>query len=159
MTTIAVNRECMAADTRVVTGGSYYHAHKLFRLGNSIVGTSGDGFACLLFLKWFQTLQRNPITLRKLLGEDFDPYDIFMVELNPGGIVLWTGHGVGERILDDQYATGSGGMAALEAMRHGATPKEAVARATHHDENTGGEVETMYLLPPELLPKRKRRGK
>ena len=159
MTTIACNRECLAADTRVVTGGSFYHAPKLFRIGTSLLGTSGDGFACLLFLKWFQTPQRNPMLLRRLLGEEFDPYDILLVELNPAGIHLWTGHGVPETILDDCYATGSGGMAALEAMRHGSTPEEAVRRATGHDENTGGEIQVEWLLPPELLPKKRKRGK
>lgn len=159
MTTIACSREAIAADTRVVTGSSYYHAPKLFRINQSIFGTSGDGFACLLFLEWIKTPQRNPLMLRRILGENFDPYSILIVELNPSGILLWTGHGVGERILDNEYATGSGGMAALEAMRHGATPEEAVRRATNHDENTGGDIQVEWLLPPELLPKKKRRGR
>lgn len=158
MTTLAVNRECIAADTRVVTGGSYYHASKLFRVGQSILGTAGDGFACLGFVEWFKSPRRNPGQLHKMFGE-IDRHEIIVIELNPGGIYLWNGWGFPERINDPYYATGSGGMAALEAMRDGKQPEEAVRRAISHDENTGGPVEVEYLLPPELLPKRKRRGK
>ena len=157
MTTLAVNRECMAADTRVVTGGSYYHAPKIFRIGTSILGTAGDGFPCLAFVDWFRSPQRKPLVLHRIFN-DYDRDSIWIVELNPGGIHFWNGWGYAEKILDEFFAVGSGGQAALEAMRHGLTPEEAVARATTHDENTGAPVQVEYLLPPELT-RRKRRGK
>lgn len=159
MTTIAFNRECIAADTRVITGGSYYHADKIFRVGNSLLGTAGDGDACLIFVEWFKSPKRNPLQLHKLLGEGFERCDIHIAEINPGGIYLWSGWGVGEKINEPFYAIGSGGTAALEAMRNDHSPEEAVKRAIAHDENTGSPVQVEYLLPPELLPKRKRRGK
>ena len=158
MTTVAFNRECIAADTRVVTGGPFYHADKLFRVGNSILGTVGDGFACLGFLAWFRSATRNPGQLHKMFAEH-DRDSIIVAEINPGGIYLWNGWGFAEKINDPYYAIGSGAMAALEAMRDGKNPEEAVRRAIAHDENTGSPVQVEYLLPPELAPKRKRRGK
>lgn len=157
MTTIAINRECMAADTRVITGGSYWHENKVFRVGNSLFGTAGDGFACLAFLAWYQSPRRNPLELQKMFAEQ-DRNDILIFELNPGGIYAWNGWGFPAKLLDDEYAGGSGGMAALEAMRRGAAPDEAIRSATAHDENTGAPIQVEWLLPPELVPKRKRRG-
>ena len=155
MTTIAANRECIAADTRVTTGSSFYHAPKLFRIGTSIIGTAGDGFACLAFVEWFRSPRRNPHVLQKIF-QDHDRDSIWIVELNPGGILFWNGWGYPERILDDFFAVGSGGQAALEAMRHGLTPEEAVLRATAHDECSGAPVQVEWLLPPELTRRRKR---
>lgn len=156
MTTIAISRECIAADTRVITGGSYWHENKVFRIGNSLFGTAGDGFGCLAFLEWYKSPRRNPAELHKAFGE-IDRDDILIFELNPGGIYAWNGWGYPAKLLDDMYAGGSGGMAALEAMRHGLTPEQAVHRAIAHDENTGSPVQVEWLLPPELLPKRRKR--
>jgi 20S proteasome alpha/beta subunit len=157
MTTIAITREAMAADTRVITGGSFYHANKIFRIGQSLVGTAGDGFACLAFVEWFKSPRRNPQVLHKMFG-DTDRDEIIVAELNPSGIHLWNGWGYPEKINDPYYAIGSGGMVALEALRNGADPDDAVRRAVAHDEATGAPVQLEYLLPPELT-KRKRRGK
>lgn len=158
MTTVAITREAMAADTRVVTGGPFYHADKIFRVGNSLLGTAGAGFACLAFVEWFKSPRRNPQVLHKIFGE-YDRDDILIAELNPAGIYLWDGWGFAEKINDSFYAIGSGSMAALEAMRNGLDPDDAVRRAVAHDENTGSPVQIEYLLPPELSPKKKRRGK
>lgn len=156
MTTIAVNRECIAADTRVINGGPFYHAPKLFRVGQSILGTAGDGFGCLAFVEWFKSPRRNPATLHKMFVE-YDRNDVLIAELNPGGIYLWNGWGYPERINDPMYAIGSGSMAALEAMRNGATPEDSIKRAQAHDEATGAPVQVEWLLPPELLPRRRRK--
>lgn len=157
MTTLAANRECIAADTRVVTGSSYYHATKLFRVGTSLLGTAGEGFPCLAFVEWFKSPKRNPQVLHKIFGDVEARDGIWIVELNPGGIHFWNGWGYRETILDDFFAVGTGGQAALEAMRHGLTPEQAIHRAIGHDENTGQPVQCEYLLPPELQPKRKRK--
>ena len=156
MTTIAVNRECMAADTRVTTGASYYHSPKIFRIGDTLWGTAGDAFACLAVIDWLKTPKRSPFLLHRAFA-DHDRDSVLLVGLGPEGITLLTGWGTFERVLDDQIAIGSGSMAALEAMRHGSDPEMAVKRAMTHDECTGGHVQVEYLLPPELLPKRRKR--
>ena len=149
----------MAGDTRVITGASFYHADKVFRIGNSLVGTAGDAYACHAFLTWFRSPKRNPQELQKQFGETYDRGDIWVAEINPGGIYLYNGWGYAEKINDPYYAIGSGAMAAIEAMRQGMEPQEAVRRALAHDENTGSPIQVEYLLPPELVPKKKRKAK
>ena len=158
MTTIAVcKREgVMAADTRVVTGGSYYHATKVFRVGDHLWGTAGAAFPCLAVIEWLRSPKRNPAVLHRAFA-DQDRDDVLLVGLGPQGICLLNGWGMFEAVLDDSIAIGSGGTAALEAMRSGASAEEAVKRAMSHDECTGGHVQVEYLLPPELLPKRRKR--
>ena len=158
MTTIAVSKTegVMAADTRVVTGGSFFHAPKIHRIGDTLWGTAGDGFACLAVVEWLKSPKRNPILLHRAFA-DHDRDDVLLVGLGPDGISLVNGWGMFERVLDDTIAIGSGGMAALEALRSGATAEDAIKRAMTHDEATGGQVQVEYLLPPELLPKRRRK--
>jgi 20S proteasome alpha/beta subunit len=150
MTTIAVDLRAgvMAADRRVVTSSSYYHADKIFRIGASLFGTAGHGMQCLAFIEWLKS-RRIPAQLHKLMG-DYDREGIIIAELNPLGIFIWDGWGFPEKVRDDVIAIGSGGMAALEAMRHGVSAEDAVRRAMAHDECTGGEVQVCYLDEPPL---------
>lgn len=148
MTTIVANREGMAADYRVTGLGSYYPAHKIFRVRDSIIGTSGHGDACLAFVAWFRRPRRKPEELHAILGGDINLEfrdEIRILELNPRGIFHWTGWGFGERILSDAYAVGSGGMAALQSLRDGGSLEEAVRAAALHDEYTGCGVHVEYL--------------
>lgn len=145
MTTIAANLECMAADSAVVSGGPLYHADKIFRLGLSLVGTAGDGYMSLAFIEWFRT-KRNIHTLHKMIPIDHRD-EILIMELKPGGIYLWNGWGLAERIHEKFYAIGSGSMSAIEAMARGATPQEAVKSATRWDENSDGPIQTEFLKP------------
>jgi len=154
MTTIACNRECMAADTRVSTGGAHYHANKIFRIGVSLFGTAGDGDMGLVMIDWLKTA-RNKQQLYKLLG-DYERSEVWLIELNPGGIHLWTGWGVAERLNEDRYAIGTGQLAALQAMDAGASPEDAVRGATRYDQYTGEPLQVEWLLPPELKRKRRR---
>ena len=155
MTTIACNRECMAADTRVSTGGAHYHANKIFRLGSSLFGTAGDGDMGLVMIDWLRTA-RNRQTLYKQWA-DYDRNEVWLIELNPGGICLWTGWGVQERINDKRYAIGTGQLAALKGMDKDETPEEAVRGAIDYDQYSGAPVQVEYLLPPELARKVRRK--
>lgn len=143
MTTIAVNHLEMAADTAVVNGGPLYHADKVFRIGNSILGTAGDGFMCLAFVEWFKG-RRSMYGLHKMIPMDYRS-DISIIELKPGGIYLWDGWGVPEKLNEKFYAIGSGSMVAVEAMTRGASPEEAVKSATRWDENTHAPIQVERL--------------
>jgi hypothetical protein len=154
MTTIACNLECMAADQRVVNSGPMYPADKIFRLGDSLFGTAGDGFMSLVMIEWLQG-KRNKPALRKLF-DHHDKDSILVIELNTTGIYLWNGWGVPERVKLTHYSIGSGSMSAQNAMNRGDTPEQAVRSAMTLDENTGGDVQVEYLLPPELKRKRGR---
>lgn len=159
MTTIVANLEGIAADTRVSGGITLYPARKLFRIGDSILGTAGDGFMCLAFVEWFKNPKRTPKELHDLIGKDADSRSgIQVIELNREGIFVWNGWGYGEKVLREYHAIGTGGQAALQALKMGAGLEDSVTAAMSHDEYTGEEVQVEYLLPPELSPKRKRRG-
>lgn len=153
MTTIAANLECMAGDTRVTTAGAYYHATKLFRIGESIFGTAGDGFMCLVMIEWLKT-SRNRQSLYKQWG-DYERDQIELLELNPRGLFLWTGWGIPEPIHEVRYAIGSGQLAALKAMDKGDSPEDAVKGVIDYDEATGLPVQVELLA----APKPKTRGK
>ena len=156
MTTIACTRECMAADTRVSTEGAHYHANKIFRIGVSLFGTAGHGDMGLVMIDWLKTA-RNRQTLYKQLG-DYERSEVMLIELNPGGIYLWTGWGVPEKLNDARFAIGSGHMAALAALDRGDSPEDAVRGATHYDQYSGEPVQVEWLLPPELKRTRRKRG-
>lgn len=157
MTTIAVDREsgCMAADTRVSTGGAHYHANKIFRVGTSLFGTAGDGDMGLVMIDWLKTARNRQALYRQ--WSDYERSDVWLIELNPGGICLWTGWGVQERINDARYAIGTGQLAALKGLDKGETPEEAVRGAIQYDQYTGEPLQVEYLLPPELARKRRKR--
>jgi ATP-dependent protease HslVU (ClpYQ) peptidase subunit len=157
MTTIACNRECMAADTRVSTGGAHYHANKIFRIGNSLFGTAGDGDIGLVMVDWLKTA-RNRQNLYKQWA-DYERSEVWLIELNPAGIFLWTGWGVPEKLNETRYAIGTGQLAALSALDSGETPEQAVKVAARYDQYSGEPLQVEYLLPPELTKTRKRRGK
>ena len=164
MTTIvaSISHGGIAADTRVTGDGSYYPARKVFKVERngeeSILGTAGHGALCILFVEWFKQAKRDPMKLHEMIGKDAEWRDeISILELNKNGLFYWTGWGYGEPILRDSHAVGTGGAPALEALRRGATLEDAVTSAVGHDEFSGCEVQSEYLTPPELQPKRSRR--
>lgn len=144
----------MAADTRVSTGGAHYHAGKIFRIGDSLFGTAGDGDMGLVMVKWLE----GPRSRQALYKQwaDYDRNEVWLIELNPRGLFLWTGWGIPETILDKRFAIGSGQLAALKGMDKGESPEDAVRSAIDYDQYSGAPVQVEWLLPPEL--KRKRRG-
>jgi ATP-dependent protease HslVU (ClpYQ) peptidase subunit len=158
MTTIAVDRKlgCMAADTRVSTGGAHYHANKIFRIGTSLFGTAGDGDMGLVMVDWLKTARNRNVLYKQLA--DYERSEVWLIELNPGGICLWTGWGVQERINDERYAIGSGQLAALAALDSGKDPESAVMGATHYDQYSGAPIQVEWLLPPELKTRKRKRA-
>lgn len=155
MTTIVANREGMAADSRVSLEGSpFYHADKIFRIGDSLFGTAGDGMMGLLMIDWLRGTRKNRLALYRLWA-DYDRSAFCILELNAQGLFLWDGWAIPERLNDQTYAIGSGAGPALTALEDGKSLEDAVRSATKRDQYSGDPVQVEYLLPPEL--KRKRR--
>lgn len=155
MTTIAANLECMAADTRVsVEGCTHYHSTKLFRIGESIFGTAGDGMMCLVMVDWLKG-PRNRKKLYENWTEHTERSSCWLLELNPTGLFVWDGWGIPEKLMDKRYAIGSGQVAALRGMDLGQSPEDAVKAAPDYDQYSGAPIQVEYLLPRELT-KRKR---
>jgi hypothetical protein len=156
MTTIVANLECMAADQRVTSSGPICHVKKLRRIGKSIFGFSGDVMLALIMIEWLNG-KRDRAQLHKLIP-DAHRDSVDLLELSPEGLHFWNGWGVRMAILDATYAIGSGAMPALTALRMNCTPQQALLHSPPLDECSGllSEPEVEYLLPPELVKKRKR---
>lgn len=169
MTTIAANLECMAADRRVsdsdendaFTGWSY-PARKIFRIGNSLYGTSGHGSMCLVFIEWLKT-NRSRHALYRILGdEDRCAFRVLELRSAPhrrgkATLHVWDGWGIPEQVLADHIAVGSGAKAACALLDKGEGPEGAIRGAMPHDFFTGGPIDVEWLLPRELLPARRKR--
>lgn len=158
MTTIVATLDAMAADQRVsVEGSPFYHADKIFRVGNSLFGTAGDGNMCLVMIEWLKTTQRSRLALYKLWGE-YDRDQLWLLELRQEprpkrpALYLWSGWGVPERLHETRYAIGSGAMAAIDAIDHGADLVEAVKRAAKYDQYSGAPID---IVPLKLKSRRK----
>lgn len=129
MTTIAVSRDVMAADSLVTFPGQRnYLAAKLWREGASIFGAVGDAKAIAQFRRWLEG-GRPPET-----EPDFDEdVEFAAVELSEGGIFVWDQGLYPEQLQDTEqtYAIGSlGAGAALYCMRvHKDDPVKAVVQA------------------------------
>src|SRR5688572_12514865 len=154
MTTIVANLEGMAADMRVSEEGApHYPADKIFRVGNSLFGTAGHGFMCLVMVDWLKTAQRSRMSLYKQLG-DYDRDQFTLLELRvPGELYLWNGWGVPERVRANRWAVGSGAFAALSAYDKGASLKEAVEAGIQLDQYSGG---TIHVVPLKLESRKRK---
>ncbi len=151
MTTIVANRECMAADQRVTGDGPICHATKLRRIGASVYGIAGSVFPATLLLDWIASGAKDRSRLHRMLSEDArESFDV--LELSAEGLAVWNGWGVRIPLHDECYAIGSGSMSALQALRSGSTPADAIRMTFHLDECSGGSVEVM----PLAVKKRKR---
>lgn len=155
MTTIAANVECLAADQRMTSGNSPARITKIRRIGESIFAGAGNVSVTHVFLDWLAAAKQDPIRLYRLIPEDYR-HEFEVLEVSPSGLAIWDGWGVRVPLLDKFYAIGSGGQSAMQAMKRGLNPHDAISETFSLDECSGGTVEVEYLLPPELKPKRRR---
>lgn len=135
MTTIACNREGMAADSFVSDGN---RVCKIFRLpGPALLGVSGFLFHGSAIVKWIVNGERGPCP--EPTTDEMDAGTDLML-LNRHGIFLIGGRGHKVEVTDEYAAIGSGSDIALGAMFHGIGPEEAVLAAEYHDSGTKGPV-------------------
>lgn len=154
MTTIAANLEMISADQRMTSGNAPARMRKIRRIGECIYAGAGNVDLIFVFLAWLDAPKKDPLRLYRLVPEDYRS-EFEILELSPQGLALWNGWGVKVPLLDKYYAIGSGNLSAMQAMKRGLPPDEAVSETFSLDECSGGTVESEYLLPPELR-KRKR---
>lgn len=161
MTTVVANLEGMAADHRCTSEGPICHINKIYRIGDRLYGLCGDAMMALYVIEWLQgkRLKKElhaaiPVDNRGAIG---------LLELSAEGLAIIDGWGMRMPLLDKFYAVGSGASPAMIEMKHGASLQDAVRAAASVDEASGlhpdHPPQLEYLLPPELSPKRKRRGK
>jgi hypothetical protein len=159
----SVAHGCIAADTRITGEGSIANIKKLHRMPDgSIVGLAGDVITAFTFLKWWvgPKTAKDYDKLHKTFSED-SRSAFTLLELSDSGLALIDGWGTRVPLLDREYALGTGGAIALSHVRKGMTPEDAIRETPGLDECSGFcmEPDVEYLIPPELQPKRTRRGK
>lgn len=138
MTTVAADRAQIAADSKTTSGETWFHATKLYRIGNAVVGVSGDSTAIEKFLTWYRGGRK-----RKRQPEFKDSESFSALILTRAGLYhVDESMGV-DLIKDDYFAIGSGAACALVAMDLGLSPRDAVLAASRRDQHTGGEIEVM----------------
>jgi hypothetical protein len=147
VTVIAVRDGTIAADSRVTVdsegGGSRaFVCTKLYLLKEMevVIGVSGEGFAALRFVEWYQTIPMRKKG-RKRRDTDFINGDASFSALvlhKSGKLEEFDRWLIPEEVMlgpDTQpfYATGSGCKAALGAMSMGATARQAAEIACRWD--------------------------
>lgn len=147
MTTIAANRETMAADTRVSWSDpgndriNTTSSIKIERIGDSLVGTSGDFQAGVRFHDWYRAGSKGR---KPRLAKEFRA-----LRLSPDGLYIIDGDDTTWVKVDYKLAAiGSGAHYAMGAMEMGAPPEEAVRIAMKHDVYTGGSITVVHLKEP-----------
>ena len=141
MTTIAANRERMAADTWISYAPSFEGKPKIWVAKHSIWGAGGPSHACNSFKLWTLGLGKKP-KFRDPDSEDEDEDSESSVKLEVlqlhyrDGLFLWANDNLPDAIAESHYAIGSGAGLALGAMDMGATPEQAIAVAARHDSGT-----------------------
>lgn len=150
MTTIAANKECMAADRKVVDGDTHYKTAKIQRVGQAIIGAAGSNPAIAKFMQWIQaehlrSKRSKPLPLPSLIDPDDEDSAFAGLVLTPAGLFVYDVGCYPDLITDPFYAIGSGKQAALAAMHLGATPHKAVEVACLVDNCSDGPVDCLFI--------------
>jgi len=139
MTTIAANRECMAADSLCDHNGLKTLCEKVFRINGDLVATAGDSQVGYAFLEWYE----DPETEIPELDAESD-FEALVLE--KGGRLLVYGYLFkAEPVVGDYYALGSGSHYAMAYMENGATPAQAVYAACMKTTGSGPPVQILRL--------------
>ena len=142
MTCIAWDGVTLAADKRVTLQGLARTVTKIFRVGDVLVGISGNGAEGMDMVEWvrggckpddFPAMQRDK--------EAWAATAVF----SDAGILLYECTPQPLRIEDKYFAMGSGSDYALAAMHCGRSAYDAVVVACHFDVNCGNGYDTLDL--------------
>ncbi len=136
MTTIACNRQTMAADSQIsFEDGAKGNIKKLFRVNGDLIGFCGETDDGLAFVDWYKN-KTEPARVSK----DFEA-----LVLTGKGIFLYYKSLVPIRIESKFHAIGSGRKVALGFMEARSDPKKAVRAAAKHDDGTSSHVRSLQI--------------
>lgn len=139
MTTIAWDGETLASDSRASDDAIEQHScRKLFRVGETLIGISGDLEEAYEFVAW---VRRGEVVDEKPRGFK----DLSAIVIRPNGRAFEYGVRCMPVPSARLTAAGTGRCFALGAMLAGASAVEAVAIAKRLDPNSGGRTQTMRL--------------
>lgn len=124
MTTIAVSRTGMAADSQFTFQGLVTKGAKIFKVGSDIIGFCGDVESGIAFVEWKKGGEKPAD-----IDEDFEAY-----VLTGDGKIFWYGQKLIPVPVKEKFAAlGSGSHIAIGSMMEGATPEKAVRNACKVD--------------------------
>lgn len=136
MTVIAWKDGIMAADSVSSRGDTRYYVRKLHRVGNLVVGMSGNTDSCEALLDWFRK-GRQIETFPKCQEKDTYACAVFAL----GGRVYTIDQTpYPSEMLAPFGAIGCGREVAIGAMAAGATATEAIAIASTWCDGCGGPI-------------------
>lgn len=145
MTCIAWDGKTLAADKRVTFQGLARTVTKIFRVGDAVVGISGNGCEGMDMIQWF---------LRGSLREEFPAsqsdektWVSALHVARDGQVDLYERFPTPMRIEDPIFAIGSGRDFALAAMHLGKSAREAVEIACLFQSDCGNGVDVLELSP------------
>lgn len=134
MTTIACNRSEMAADSLTSCAGLVYDTAKIVRVGGSLIGVGGAGAVMGKFNRW---IAMRPGPKRDALAESImasgEDEMVLALILNRDGIFVMDKSLALEEVIGDCHAIGTGAMAAMAAIKCGASVENAVKIACDLD--------------------------
>lgn len=140
MTIVAYKDGVMAADKQTTSANMGMTVTKIRRLhGGSLAGASGNASMCRRLIQWVDA------------GGDPKDYpdgkhECIVLVVRPGGHIHLFDEGPTPIDIEDSYvAIGSGRDFAMAAMYMGASAEEAVAVASHFENNCGRGIDTLSL--------------
>lgn len=145
MTTVAANRECMAADSFLHNGNSVL---KIVEGDGILIGLIGDIFYAHMLARWVLTGARGMAPVWEEIwryDKDDNACDTVLLILRRDGLFLLDGRGQPVP-MGDFAADGTGCDQALGILRAGGTPTDAVLRACETDPATKPPVITRSLV-------------
>lgn len=140
MTCIAWDGKTLAADKRADIGGAHNTTTKIYRVGEALVGFSGDAAIGRAMLDWYRA-GADPLKFPDC-QKDRDKCCSFLVIKN-GRVSKYEHTAFPFDIENEQTAMGSGRDYARAAMYLGKTATEAVAVASLFDPGCGNGIDTL----------------
>ena len=153
MSAIAYRDGTMAADTAGWFGGGevmHFNNRKILRLGEALIGCSGQTDAIQWFLDWRRRQTRHDSPARPsdnpLAGCDFGA-----IEARPSGVLLhWSPMLVPTEMDVPYFAMGAPREFLLGALAAGASAERAVQLAIDLHTGAGGRVQVEHIGPPAM---------
>lgn len=139
MTTIACNKETMAADSQFTEGHLTSHGRKIFQVKGDIAAFAGDQEVGLEFIEWLNGGDKPELPL-----EDFEG----LVLTKEGKMIYYGCKLRPAPVTESHTAIGSGSHLAIGALMQGATPEAAVRIACKRDAYSSGPVKVFHRKKP-----------
>lgn len=113
---------------------NYGPVRKIWKSKKGLFGCAGHDTAIARFEVWTRGGKKPEQIINPSDREDFETF--CALQMTDGKLYVWTESMRPEEVLRPYHAIGSGGQAALAAMRAGASPTQAMEIAAEMDADT-----------------------